>query len=129
MNENLIKALLDCRVCGHDCACCDSNQEICCGSTDDLIDATADYVELLSAQLAALQAENAEKGKEITRVVNEQLKLMDRAKLAEATLSRVEAERDAANRYLEKIDGMFGTAYPNEILAVLEEWRGAQGEA
>ena len=45
-----------------------------------------------------------------------------------AALSRVEAERDAANGYLEKIDGMFGTAYPNEILAVLEEWRGAQGE-
>ena len=45
-----------------------------------------------------------------------------------AALSRVEAERDAANGYLEKIDRMFGMAYPNEILAVLEEWRGAQGE-
>jgi hypothetical protein len=61
-----------------------------------------------AAAIAALQSENAEKDKDI---------------------SRVDAERDAANGYLEKIDGMFGTAYPNEILAVLEEWRGAQGEA
>ena len=91
--------------------------------------ARQDEIDRLRVELSTLQAENAEKRKEITRVINEQLKLMDRAKLAEATLSRVEAERDAANRYLEKIDGMFGTAYPNEILAVLEEWRGAQGEA
>lgn len=41
---------------------------------------------------------------------------------------RIMAERDAANGYLEKIDGMLGTAYPNEILAVLKEWRGARGE-
>lgn len=41
---------------------------------------------------------------------------------------RIMAERDAANGYLEKIDGMLGTAYPNEILALLKEWRGAQGE-
>lgn len=52
---------------------------------------------LLSAdRIAALQSENAEKRKEITRVINEQLKLMDRAKLAEAALSRVGEERDAA---------------------------------
>ena len=41
---------------------------------------------------------------------------------------RIMAERDAASGYLEKIDGMLGTAYPNEILAVLKEWRGARGE-
>ena len=66
-----------------------------------------DEIDRLRVALSALQSENAELLKK---------------------LSRVEAERDAANRYLEKIDRMFGTAYPNEILAVLEEWRGAQGE-
>ena len=68
----------------------------------------ARYAKELCRVIEALQSENGEKDKDI---------------------SRVEAERDAANGYLEKIDGMFGTAYPNEILAVLEEWRGAQGEA
>lgn len=92
-------------------------------------------MEDLINQLTALQSENGSKDKEIERL---QAKAIQWRKTSEenfasceklqAVLSRVEAERDAANGYLEKIDGMFGTAYPNEILAVLDEWRGAQGE-
>ena len=37
------------------------------------------------------------------------------------------AERDAAVACIEKIDVMFGDAYPNEILEVLDEWRGQHG--
>lgn len=44
-----------------------------------------------------------------------------------AQLAAVTAERDAAVACLEKIDAMFGAAYPNEILKVLDEWRGPQG--
>lgn len=98
--------------------------------------------ELIEA-VTTLRAENAEKDKRleaketIIRLHEPTMGILSaqkdeaihRMKAAEAALSRVEAERDAANGYLEKIDGMFGTAYPNEILAVLEEWRGAQGEA
>ena len=116
----------------------------------------ARYAKELCRVIAALQAENAAKVQEIERLrkENERLALnggrymtiaeqryelyshaLDTIEKREteladkkAALSRVEAERDASNGYLEKIDGMFGTAYPNEILAVLDEWRGAQGE-
>lgn len=95
----------------------------------------ASALESMTGKLTALQAENAEKDKEIERLRAKvkQWRQTSEENFAsceklQAALSRVETERDAANRYLKKIDGMFGTAYPNEILAVLEEWRGAQGE-
>lgn len=89
----------------------------------------ADIIDTDEATIAALQSENGSKDKEIVKLKLEKELMRQEWDTLHATLSRVEAERDAANGYLEKIDGMFGTACPNEILAVLEEWRGAQGEA
>ena len=101
----------------------------------------------LKAELAALQAENAERDKEIERLTKKATlnafvkytmkraceELVD----TEAALSRVEAERDAAKpsaEVLEAIDELIGFARPIMSTAtwlgyvnVLNEWRGAQG--
>lgn len=99
----------------------------------------------VSVRLCALQAENAEKDKEIERLKAELLEAREDYMASEmereqglAALSRVEAERDAAKpsaEVLEAIDELIGFARPIMSIAtwlgyvnVLNEWRGAQGE-
>ena len=102
----------------------------------------ARYAKELCRVIEALQAENAEKGKEIERLRAERDRLLDRAHEAQAERDCARAERDAAEALVDKVHEMlrpgedghgYGYAATNSVAymvyAMIDEWRGAQGEA
>lgn len=130
MYEELIEALLECRACFHDCACCDNNQKICCGSTDELIDATADAVEILTGRLSAIQSKNAEKDKEIERLRKElaQAHTMEtltgyNQNFLRSEIKRVEAERDDLQATLDMYGGEDGITAAFKAAAERDTYR------
>lgn len=80
-------------------------------------------------RLAALQAENAELRTQ-HRTEHCEAAGYDCAELARlrATLAQVEAEREAAVKFIKWIDSEFGNYMPVLYHHRFEEWRGAQGE-
>lgn len=100
--------------------------------------AGADAIETLTAQLAALQAETAEKDEEIEKL-RMQVKVKDACISGKSSIiTHMETERDAARpsaEVLEAIDELVEFARDRMSIGVwlgyvnvLNDWRGAQGE-
>lgn len=101
----------------------------------------ARYAKELCGVIDALQAENAEKDKEIVKLKLEKELMRQEWDTLHAALSRVEAERDAAKRDIESILRSCTCEVRHEFCARCDEpggcdsddchdaeWRGAQGE-
>lgn len=102
--------------------------------------AGADAIDTLTAQLAALQAENAKKDGEITKLKLEKELMRQEWDESQAALSRVEVERDAAIARINKAyEIAWGCDIPSPTVPeyvelhggmtrVMTALRGAQGE-
>lgn len=82
----------------------------------------------MNARIDQLQAENEEKDKKIAKLKDATISQRRGLRQLRDTLSRVEAEREAAVEFIKWIDEEFGNYMPVLYHHRFEEWRGAQGE-